>query len=53
MVPKSDIMFLRKQIYELHNENLNLRSDNAYLKGKVEAYEYFLKSNGYIKGDEE
>jgi len=26
-----------------------LRSENAYLRGKIEAYEKFLKDKGYIK----
>lgn len=29
-----------------------LRSENAYLKGKIEVYEKFLKGKGYIKGEE-
>lgn len=29
-----------------------LRSENAYLKGKIEAYEKFLKKKGYIKEKE-
>lgn len=26
-----------------------LRSENAYLRGKIEVYEKFLKDRGYIK----
>ena len=26
-----------------------LKSENAYLRGKIEVYEKFLKDNGYIK----
>lgn len=26
-----------------------LKSENAYLKGKIKAYEQFLKAKGYIK----
>lgn len=29
-----------------------LRSENAYLKGKIEAYKKFLKEEGYIKEKE-
>ena len=29
-----------------------LRSENAYLRGKIEAYEKFLKDRGYIKEEE-
>lgn len=30
-----------------------LRSENAYLRGKVEVYEKFLKDKGYIKEEAE
>lgn len=30
-----------------------LRSEIAYLKGKIEVYERFLRSQGFIKGGEE
>lgn len=29
-----------------------LRSENAYLRGKIEVYEKFLKDKGYIKEEE-
>lgn len=29
-----------------------LRSENAYLKGKIAVYEKFLKAKGYIKEEE-
>lgn len=29
-----------------------LRSENAYLRGKIAAYEKFLKDKGYIKEEE-
>lgn len=29
-----------------------LRSENAFLRGKIEAYEKFLKDRGYIKEEE-
>lgn len=29
-----------------------LRSENAYLRGKIEAYEKFLKDRGFIKEEE-
>ena len=31
------------------DEIIMLRSEIAYLRGKVEVYEKFLKDNGYIK----
>ena len=34
------------------DEILMLRSEIAYLRGKVEAYEKFLKSKGFIKEEE-
>ena len=48
-----ELTFLKKQVSELNDENLQLRSDAAYLKGKIEAYEWFLRSRGYIKENEE
>ena len=30
-----------------------LKSENAYLRGVIKAYEKFLRSNGYIKEEEE
>ena len=30
-----------------------LKSENAYLKGKIAVYERFLKAKGYIKEDDE
>ena len=30
-----------------------LESKNAYLKGKVKAYEKFLKDKGYMEGEDE
>lgn len=29
-----------------------LKSENAYLKGKIKVYEKFLKDKGYIKEEE-
>lgn len=29
-----------------------LKSENAYLRGKIEVYEKFLKDKGYIKEEE-
>lgn len=48
-----ELTFLKNQVSELNDENLRLKSDAAYLKGKVEAYEWFLKKQGFIKGGEE
>lgn len=33
-------------------ENDYLKSENAYLRGKVKVYEKFLKDRGYIKEEE-
>lgn len=48
-----EITFLRQQISDLNNENLQLKSDIAYLKGKNQAYEWFLERQGFIKGGKE
>ena len=48
-----ELTFLKKQVSDLNDENLQLKSDVAYLKGKVEAYEWFLQTKGYIEGGEE
>lgn len=42
-----------KQVKKLIIENMKLKSDVAYLTGKITAYEWFLKKHGFIKGDEE
>lgn len=47
-----ELTFLRKQICDLNDENLQLKSDVSYLKGKIEAYEWFLQSKGYMTGGE-
>lgn len=36
----------------LKSENENLRSEIAYLRGMIDAYEEFLKDKGFIKGGE-
>lgn len=46
-----ELTFFKKQTSDLNNENLQLKSEVAYLKGKIEAYEWFLKKQGFIKGD--
>lgn len=47
-----ELTFLKNQIRDLNEENLQFRSEAAYLKGKIEAYEWFLQTKGYIKGGE-
>lgn len=47
-----ELTFFKKQVSELNDENLQLKSDVAYLKGKIEAYERFLRTEGYIEGGE-
>lgn len=32
-------------------EIARLRSEVSYLEGKIDAYEWFLRKNGYIKED--
>lgn len=48
-----ELTFLKKQVSELNDENLQLKSEMAYLKGKIEAYEWFLRRQNFIKGGEE
>lgn len=49
----SELTFLKHQISDLNGENLQLKSEVSYLKGKIEAYEWFLRRQGFIKGGEE
>lgn len=44
-----ELTFFKKQVADLNDKNLQLRSEAAYLKGKVAAYERFLQLKGYIK----
>ena len=48
-----ELTFFKKQVRDLDCENLQLKSELAFLKGKVEAYEWFLQTKGYINGGEE
>ena len=48
-----ELTFFKNQVIDLNNENLQLKSESAYLKGKIEAYEWFLQTKGYTKGGEE
>lgn len=48
-----ELAFFKNQVSDLNNENLQLREDNVFLKGKIEVYERFLRSKGYIEGAEE
>ena len=48
-----ELTFFKNQVSDLKNENLKLKSDVAYLQGKIEAYEWFLRRRGFIKGGEE
>ena len=47
-----ELTFFKNQVSSLNDENLQLKSEVAYLKGKVEAYEWFLRTKGYIKEEE-
>lgn len=44
---------MSKSIIDLNEENLFLKSEVAYFKGKTEAYEWFLRRLGFPKGSEE
>ena len=48
-----ELTFLKKQVSGLNDENQQLKSEVAYLKGKIEAYEWFLRKQGFIKGGRE
>lgn len=48
-----ELTFFKEQVSDLNEEKLQLKSEVAYLKGKVEAYEWFLGRQGFIKGNEE
>lgn len=38
---------------KVDEEKLYLKSEIAYLEGKIEVYERFLRSKGFIKGGRE
>ena len=48
-----ELTFFKEQVSDLNEEKLQLKSEVAYLKGKIEAYEWFLGMKGFIKGDKE
>ena len=39
-----ELTFFKNQVNDLNDENLKLKSEVAYLKGKINAYEWFLKT---------
>lgn len=43
---------MKDEIRTLRTENEMLRTENAYLRGKIEVYEKFLKDKGFIKEEE-
>lgn len=49
----SEFEELEKKIANLTDEKIYYESEMAYLKGKIDAYEWFLREQGFIKGDEE
>lgn len=44
-----ELAFFKKQVSDLDDENRMLKSEMAFLKGKLAAYERFLQLKGYIK----
>lgn len=48
----NELTLLKKQVSDLNDENLQLKSEIAYLKGEIGAYERFLRMRGFIKGGE-
>ena len=44
-----ELTFFKKQVADLNDENLQLKSEVSFLKGKVAVYERFLQMKGYIK----
>lgn len=50
---KEDIAYLRKKVADLIDEQTHYRSEVSYLKGKIDAYECFLREQGFIKGGKE
>lgn len=49
---KEDIAYLRKKVADLIDEQTYYKSEMSYLKGKIDAYEWFLRKQGFIKGEE-
>lgn len=47
-----ELTFFKNQVRELNDENLKLKTEVAYLKGKIEVYKWFLRTKGYMEGDE-
>lgn len=48
-----ELTFFKNQVSELNGENLKLKTEVAYLKGKIEVYKWFLRTEGYTEGGEE
>lgn len=44
---------MSKSISDFNEENMFLKNEVYYLKGKVEAYEWFLRRLGVFKGGED
>lgn len=45
------LTFFKKQVCDLKTEKSSTKSEAAYLKGQIKAYEWFLKMSSFIKGD--
>lgn len=43
---------MKDEIRTLRTKNEMLKTENAYLRGKIEVYEKFLKDKGFIKEEE-
>lgn len=49
---KEELKAADETVSWLKSENENLRSEIAYLRGMVDAYEKFLKDKGFMKEEE-
>ena len=50
---EQQLMDAQDEIIELKEKLLVSKSETAFLRGKVDAYEHFLERNGFINGGEE
>ena len=45
----SKVEELERKISDLSDEKIHYKSEIAYLNGKIDAYEWFLRKQGFIK----